>query len=274
MITLKAAGYQGPNSIHSRGLAALASHLGAARPGLFDVAIENDITKSGRPARDLFGALDTGELQLCYMASGYLTARVPDLSVIDLPFRVDDRQRAYAAFDGAAGRILAERVQAATGFRVLGYWDNGFRHVSNRARPIRSVADCKGLIIRTLDSRVYQETSAAFGFVPKVTDVRDLMRDRDRRGRRAGKPADERHELQDLRAPSLCWSHRSSVRRGAAALPGVVVRPVAGGCGEGALRAASEAATPRSARLRDRGGRHRAGGLARCWRRRDRAARY
>jgi TRAP-type C4-dicarboxylate transport system substrate-binding protein len=176
MITLKAAGYQGPKSVHSRGLAAVASHLGAARPDLFDVGIENDITKTGRPARDLFGALDSGELQLCYMASGYLTARVPDLSVIDLPFLVGDRTRAYAVLDGAAGRLLAERVQRATGLRVLGFWDNGFRHISNRARPIRTVADCKGLVIRTLDSRVYQETLAAFGFVPKVTDVRDLVR--------------------------------------------------------------------------------------------------
>jgi TRAP-type C4-dicarboxylate transport system substrate-binding protein len=176
MIKLHAAGYQGPNSVHTRALRELARALEAAWPGTFDVTIENDITASGRPMRDLLPAVESGALQLCYIASGYLTARVPDLAVIDLPYAVADRTQAYAALDAAAGAALTARVQAATGFRVLGFWDNGFRHVTNRARPIRTVADCKGLVIRTLDNRIYQEALAAFGFVPKVTDVRDLVR--------------------------------------------------------------------------------------------------
>jgi TRAP-type transport system periplasmic protein len=176
MTRLQAAGYQGPKSVHSRGLAALAQRLASLAPGAFDVAIENDITASGRPMRDLLPAVESGALQLCYIASGYLTARVPDLAVIDLPYAVADRGQAYAALDGAAGTALTARIQATTGFRVLGFWDNGFRHVTNRARPIRTVSDCKGLVIRTLDNRIYQETLAAFGFIPKVTDVRDLVR--------------------------------------------------------------------------------------------------
>lgn len=176
MIALRATGYQGPNSVHSRGLAVLARALEAARPGAFGVTIENDITARGRAARDLLPAVEGGTLELCYMASGYLTARVPELAVIDLPYAVQDRQQAYVALDGVAGRRLAERVHATTGFRVLGFWDNGFRHITNRARPIRTVADCSGLIIRTLDNRIYQETLAALGFTPKVTDVRELVR--------------------------------------------------------------------------------------------------
>jgi TRAP-type C4-dicarboxylate transport system substrate-binding protein len=175
MIKLSAGGYQGSSSVHSRGFAALASALHALCPGTFDIEVENDITASGRPARDLLSAVENGTLQLCYMASGYLTARVPDLAVIDLPFAVSDRVQAYSALDGNAGRLLADRVHAATGFRVLGFWDNGFRHITNHARPIRRVDDCKGLVIRTLDNRIYRETLTAFGFVPKVTDVRDLV---------------------------------------------------------------------------------------------------
>jgi TRAP-type C4-dicarboxylate transport system substrate-binding protein len=176
MIKLSAAGYQGAGSVHSRGLATLASELNALCPGAFDIAIENDITAGGRPARDLLTLVESGALQVCYMASGYLTARVPDLAVIDLPYAVSERVQAYSALDKRAGQLLADRISAATKFRVLGFWDNGFRHVTNRARPIRTVEDCNGLVIRTLDNRIYQETLAAFGFVPKVTDVRDLVR--------------------------------------------------------------------------------------------------
>jgi len=176
MVKLQAAGYQGPKSVHSRGLAALAEQLVSLAPGAFNVAIENDITAGGRPMRELLPAVENGALQLCYMASGYLTARVPDLAVIDLPYAVADRRQAYAALDGVAGALLASRVHAATNLRVLGFWDNGFRHVTNGMRPIRTIADCQGLVVRTLDNRIYQETLAAFGFVPKVTDVRDLVR--------------------------------------------------------------------------------------------------
>jgi TRAP-type C4-dicarboxylate transport system substrate-binding protein len=176
MIKLSAAGYQGPGSVHSRGLAALRSALEGLCPGQFDVQIENDITASGRPARDLLSAVESGTLQVCYMASGYLTARVPDLAVMDLPFAVSDRLQAYGALNANAGRLLSERVHGATRFRVLGFWDNGFRHITNHARPIRAVDDCKGLVIRTLDNRIYREALAAFGFVPKVTDVRELVR--------------------------------------------------------------------------------------------------
>jgi TRAP-type transport system periplasmic protein len=31
------------------------------------------------------------------------------------------------------------------GFKVVGWWDNGFRHISNNKRPIRVAEDIKGL---------------------------------------------------------------------------------------------------------------------------------
>ena len=63
-----------------------------------------------------------------------------------------------------------------TGYRVLGYWDNGFRHISNRLRPIRHPDDCRGMRIRTLDNAVYRQALAAMGFAPVTIDVKDLVR--------------------------------------------------------------------------------------------------
>ena len=59
---------------------------------------------------------------------------------------------------------------------MLGYWDNGFRHISNRLRPIRHPDDCRGMRIRTLDNAGYQKVLAAVGFTPLVIDVKDLVR--------------------------------------------------------------------------------------------------
>jgi TRAP-type C4-dicarboxylate transport system substrate-binding protein len=137
--------------------------------------VTNNVTATGMASKALFDVVEREDAHICYMASGYLTARVPALAVLDLPMAAPERLRAYEALDGSAGRILTDQIERATDFHVLGYWDNGVRHISNRVRPIRSVSDCSGLVIRTLDNKLYQDALRAFGFEPVFTDVRDLV---------------------------------------------------------------------------------------------------
>ena len=169
------AGYQGGASILTRAL----RHFGAqadGQAGLPPCDIEADVTATGESARALFDSVQAGQRQVCYLASGYLTAQVPELTLLDLPFRVQDRATALHTLDGAAGRTLAAAVAERTGLQVLGFWDNGFRHLSNRLRPVRTPADCAGLRVRTLDSADYRDTMAALGIPPHITDVPALRR--------------------------------------------------------------------------------------------------
>ena len=46
------------------------------------------------------------------------------------------------------GTALSERTREATGLVPIGYWDNGFRHLSNRLREVRTPDDCRGLRVR------------------------------------------------------------------------------------------------------------------------------
>jgi TRAP-type C4-dicarboxylate transport system substrate-binding protein len=85
-----------------------------------------------------------------------------------------DRERIYAKLDGELGARIAAAMAAATPYRVLAYWDNGFRHISNSVRPIRTPADCVGLSMRTTASPLHQEIFAAFGFKPVFIDPADL----------------------------------------------------------------------------------------------------
>lgn len=171
---LRIGGYQGAKSILTAGLTRFADEVETALGD--SVAIDRlfDVTLGGTPAKGLFDGIEGGAFQVGYMASGYLTARVPELAVIDLPFSQTDRHAAYSALDGEAGRILREAINRRTGYHLLGFWDNGFRHLTNHARPIHTPADCKGLVVRTLDNQIYQDTMAAMGFAPVVTDVREL----------------------------------------------------------------------------------------------------
>ena len=169
-------GYQPPASVHSR--AALDFGAALHRTLGYSVRFEfqGDVTADGRNAADLLQMVETGKLDLCYFASSYLAGRVPEFELLDLPFTVDSREQAYRRLDGELGERLARRLRDATAYRLLGYWDNGFRHFSNAVRPIRAPADCRGLRIRTLFSDLHRQTFATLGFDPVALDVRDLRR--------------------------------------------------------------------------------------------------
>jgi TRAP-type transport system periplasmic protein len=93
-------------------------------------------------------ALRSGTLDMSANSQGAMANVVPEYSAIGLPFLFADVQKAWQLLDGPIGEDLAKRT-AAKGMVVLGYWDNGIRHVTNSKRPIKAPADLKGLKIRT-----------------------------------------------------------------------------------------------------------------------------
>ena len=127
-------------------------------------------------AADLLSMVEAGTIELCYFAASYLAGRVPSLGAFDEPFAGVDRRHLYADLDGEPGVRLAGDIERLTGYTLLGCWDNGVRHISNRLRPIRHPDDCRGLSIRTLDNAMYRKVLAAVGFTPMVIDVKDLVR--------------------------------------------------------------------------------------------------
>jgi len=172
-VILRCGGYQGARSVHTRALHALDRELGRADRGVRVELIENIVEREHKAA-DLLEMVEGSALDLCYFSSSYLGGRVPSLRLLDLPFLTGDRQAAYRRLDGALGMRLADEVLRHTGFRVLAFWDNGFRHFSNRVRPIRQPQDCRGLRIRTLDSALHHEIFRALGFEPVTIDVKNL----------------------------------------------------------------------------------------------------
>jgi TRAP-type C4-dicarboxylate transport system substrate-binding protein len=171
---LRVAGYQGPSSILTQGLACLVETL-KSDGWKSDIDWLPNVTDHQEKAADLFASIENGSRHIGYMASGYLSARVPELEVLELPFTVDNRETALSALDRTAGEILIKAVGLKTGFHVLGFWDNGFRHLSNGVRPIQHPTDAVGLKIRTLDSTLYRATLNAIGFQALTSDVKDLV---------------------------------------------------------------------------------------------------
>lgn len=173
-IRLKIGGYQGEGSVHTKALRTFIEALGSHASD-FDVDLCIDVTQKNETAASLFSGVQDGSYDVCYMASGYRTSQVPNLGLLDIPFSVTDRLRAYDALDGAVGAALRDDVRSQAGLHVMAYWDNGFRHVSNSVRDIRTPKDCAGIIIRTLNNQTYKDLLSTLGFKPVIEDVRELV---------------------------------------------------------------------------------------------------
>lgn len=173
-IDIRFGGYQGPASVHSRAVTVFGDTLGQSLDGDLNFEHILNVMDRGHKATDLLDMVTTGEMTLCYFASSYLADRVPEFELLDLPFTIRDRAQAYALLDGPLCRFLADKIAEVAGFRIVSWWDNGFRHLSNGVRPIRRPQDCAGLKIRTLRSDIYVQTFAALGFEPVFYDVKEL----------------------------------------------------------------------------------------------------
>jgi C4-dicarboxylate-binding protein DctP len=167
-------GYQGPPSVHTRAGHILGRELVERTGDGFRFDFTENVTALGRNSMDLFEMVEGEELDICYFAASYLAHRVPNIAVFDLPFQIARREEIYPKLDGALGERLAGDIAAHTGYVLLGYWDNGFRHFTNRLRPLRRPIDCSGIKIRTMNSAVHQAIFAALGFLPKFIDVKDF----------------------------------------------------------------------------------------------------
>lgn len=134
-----------------------------------------NILDFGYRADDIIWLVESGVLTLGYQSSSYFTDRIPAVGVADLPFLFSDQARARAAMDGKLGAAMTSRIEADMDFRIVGYFENGFRHVSNRVKPIHSPADMKGLAIRVLPSKIQARTFELLGANPRVMDLTEAL---------------------------------------------------------------------------------------------------
>ncbi len=171
---LKFGGYQKPASIHNLAATRFGELLRERLGASLDFQLIGDVLALGRKSGDLPGMVESGELSCCYISTVRFTRWVPELAVIDLPFVVRDRATIQRAINGALGAYFRQRFAESSPFRLLGLWDNGFRHLTNRVRPIHTPADCKGLKIRTQMSASHGEALSALGFVPIPADVKEF----------------------------------------------------------------------------------------------------
>jgi TRAP-type transport system periplasmic protein len=99
-------------------------------------------------------ALQGGTLDLMVLNAGLLVGIVKDFAVLDFPFVFNTAEEADAVVDGPVGKKLFDKLPDK-GLVGLGYFELGFRNVTNSKRPIARWEDFSGIKLRVIQSPLF-----------------------------------------------------------------------------------------------------------------------
>jgi tripartite ATP-independent transporter DctP family solute receptor len=148
-----------------------AERVKAKTNGRFEIQVAHSAQLGDDAA--MITALRSGTLDISANSQGAMANVVPEYSALGLPFLFAGVQKAWQLLDGPVGAELAKRT-AAKGMVVLGYWDNGIRHMTNAKRPITRVEDMKGLKMRVPPDATLVDIMQALGADPQQIKFAEL----------------------------------------------------------------------------------------------------
>jgi tripartite ATP-independent transporter DctP family solute receptor len=114
---------------------------------------------------EIIGQLQTGMTDMLLTTTGPLGQQNPIYYVLETPYIFINYAQVDKALDGPAGDKLLKGLEAK-GLVGLAFWENGFREMSNNARPIKAPADLKGLKMRTQLNRLHMKYFSDLGANP------------------------------------------------------------------------------------------------------------
>jgi TRAP-type C4-dicarboxylate transport system substrate-binding protein len=175
-IQIRMAGYGPPTTSFSKSLKSIGDKLEAQFGDRVAIEYVWNIMDHGYKAEEILTLVENGEMTLGYQSSSYLTDRVPELGFVDLPFLFANNAQARGAMDGELGAFLARKVEERVNYRILGWFENGFRHISNKLRPIHLPADMKDMKIRVLPSEIQRRTFELLGAKAMRMDLTEAIK--------------------------------------------------------------------------------------------------
>lgn len=115
--------------------------------------------------RDMMENVSLGVQDMTLISTGPIANFVPDFSVLDLPYIFETEKDAYEVLDGEVGTELLGQLskQSIIG---LGFWENGFRHITNDKKEILVPADLQSMKLRTMENNIHMAGYKALGAVP------------------------------------------------------------------------------------------------------------
>ena len=108
----------------------------------------------------------TGECDISIGSTSSVASSYNDFYIFDCPYLFLSRDEAFdVGFASEAGQAIIGGVEEM-GLKGLALWENGFRNVTTNNKEINSLADLKGLKLRTMDNAIHLAAWKAMGANP------------------------------------------------------------------------------------------------------------
>jgi tripartite ATP-independent transporter DctP family solute receptor len=114
--------------------------------------------------QELLQKLKLGQVNFS-LPSTVMSSVTPEFGVFEMPYIVQDRDHMRKIRDEVVMTTLQEAAQKK-GYRILGVWENGFRHITNNVRPIVKPEDLQGIKLRTPKGEWRVKMFRAYGANP------------------------------------------------------------------------------------------------------------
>jgi tripartite ATP-independent transporter DctP family solute receptor len=122
---------------------------------------------------ELLKKLKLGTVDLA-LPSTVMTSVAPEFGVFEMPYLVQDRGHAARIAKDVIHPILGPIAEKA-GYRILGVWENGYRHITNNKRPIVKPADLEGIKLRTPKGVWRVKMFKAYGANPSPMALKEVF---------------------------------------------------------------------------------------------------
>lgn len=122
---------------------------------------------------EIIEAVQLGNQEMCAVTPAWVSAFVPQISILSLPYLFESKEKAYELFDGVIGDELKGYAEEA-GIKILGFPEVGYRQVTNSKRPIEKLEDFQGIKIRVQGDPVHIAAFKALGANPVTLNFAEL----------------------------------------------------------------------------------------------------
>ncbi|MFZ1813395.1 MAG: TRAP transporter substrate-binding protein [Rhizobiaceae bacterium] len=157
--TIRVASVTGPSHHHNVSLRWFADRIAARNAGL---AIE--VLDGGQLGgeRDYIEGMFLGSIQMAQVSTAPVAGFIPEFDLFSLPYLMRDTDHFKKVVSGPVGAKFSELAEAR-GMKIIAWFDNGYRNVFNKIRPIVTPEDMDGMKIRVMESALMVNTVNAMG---------------------------------------------------------------------------------------------------------------
>ena len=107
-------------------------------------------------------AVAGGAQEMMVGSTATLIGTVKEMAIWDTPFLFNNTKEADAVLDGAVGQKVIDKLPSK-GLVGLVYWENGFRNLTNNARPVTRMEDLNGIKLRVMQNTIFLDSFKSLG---------------------------------------------------------------------------------------------------------------